>query len=75
MANIIAEWIKDHWGDGTEEYSVEVFGNPLIELGDVVAVDYARKFMTAATHKFFVTGTSTNFEQGVKTTLTLRRVV
>lgn len=75
MAQDIADWICAHWGTGADSASVTVFGNPLIEIGDVVDVAYAHKFMTPETHRYFVTGVSTSFDTGVNTTLTLRRVV
>lgn len=75
MAKDLANWISSHWGSGCDEQSVEIFGNPLIELGDVVSISYERKHMSPVTHKYFVTGISTSFETGLSTTLTLRRVV
>jgi hypothetical protein len=73
MAQDIADWIVLHWGRGVDELSVEIFGNPLIEIGDVVNINYAEKNMATTTHQYFVTGTQTDFENGVGTTLTLRR--
>lgn len=75
MAKDISNWIKNHWGEGAEQQTATVFGNPLIEVGDVVAVDFQRKHMSPETHKYFVTGVSTSFDHGITTTLTLRRVV
>lgn len=74
LATDLAEWIKTHWSKGADEQSVSIFGNPLIELGDVVAVEYAGMDMTATTHKYFVTGIETSFDTGLETSLTLRRV-
>lgn len=75
MAEDIGDWMSKHWGDGSTEITIEVFGNPLIEVGDVVAVNYPAKSMYAATHRYFVTGVSNSFESGISTSLTLRRVV
>lgn len=75
MAQALADWIVAHWSPTSAELTVTVFGNPLIELTDIVAVDYPRKNMTAATHKYYVTGIESGFDNGVTTTLTLRRVV
>lgn len=74
-AKALAKWIESHWGTGMDELSVEVFGNPLFELGDLVAVEYARKSMTTANNQYFVVGINTAFDSGVTTTLTLRRKV
>jgi hypothetical protein len=74
MALDIGQWMATHWSEGIDEQEAEIFGNPLIEIGDIVEVQYARKDMFKETHKYFVTKTSNSFENGVKTNLTLRRV-
>lgn len=72
-ANALANWLIDRWAKNLTELNVEIFGNPLIELSDVVAVQYDD--MTPATHKYFVTKIDTSFDQGITTQLTLRRVL
>ena len=74
MAQELADWINLHWSKGVDQLEAEVFGNPLLEVGDVLDVSYNEKHMTPTTHKYFVVGTSTQFDQGLSTTLTLRRV-
>lgn len=74
MAQSLADWIRDHWSQGVDQVSATVFGNPLLEIGDVVDVSYLEKHMSTSTHKYYVIGTSTDFEAGLSTTLTLRRV-
>jgi hypothetical protein len=72
-ATAIGEWIVNHWGEGADEQSVTVFGNPLFEIGDMLAVDYPDKHLSAASDKYFVTAISTSFDNGITTSLTLRR--
>jgi hypothetical protein len=72
MATALANWILKNMAYGNEELSVEIFGNPLIEITDVVDIYYAAKNLTG--HRYFVTGVSTSFQNGIQTTLTLRRV-
>lgn len=74
MAEDITEWMKLHWSQGVDQLNATVFGNPLIELGDVVSIEYPERFLTAATHKYFVVGTRTSFDNGITTELRLRRV-
>lgn len=74
MASSVARWMARHWSSGIDECTVEIYGNPLLEIGDIVDVDYVLKNMTPATHKYFVVKTSNEFDRGVSTTLTLRRV-
>jgi hypothetical protein len=71
-AESLATWMTTNWTRSDSSLDVEVFGNPLFELGDVVAVQYEE--MTAATHKYYVVGINTSFNAGITTNLTLRRV-
>lgn len=73
-AQALGDWIVKHWGEAADEQTVEVFGNPMFEIGDVVGVEYAEKAMTTSTHKYFVVSINTGFDAGITTSLTLRRV-
>lgn len=73
-AKALGDWIIKHWGEAADEQTVEVFGNPVLEIGDVVGIEYAEKNMTTATHKYFVTSITTTFDKGLETQLVLRRV-
>lgn len=75
MARDIGKWIRKHWSTGSDVVQATIFGNPLIEIGDVIDVSFARKNMSTTTHKYFVVGTSSTFKNGIETVLTLRRVV
>lgn len=68
-AERFAEWLTTHWSRSDSTLEVEVFGNPLIELTDVVHVKY--KHIDAY---FYVIGVANMFESGLTTTLTLRKV-
>lgn len=72
MAETLAKWIRRNFGYGNENLSASVFGNPLIEVGDVVDIDYPAKGYNG--EKFFVTAVSTSFSNGIETKLSLRRV-
>jgi hypothetical protein len=74
MAQNIADWIIGHWGEPVDQLTVTTFGNPLIEVGDIVDISFNENNMTPATHKYFVVGTSTDFDAGIETKLTLRRL-
>ena len=72
-ANRLARWIKNHWSVGATQLEVTAFGNPLIELTDVVQVTHADRNLNG--EKYYVTGISTSFKNGIQTTMTLRKVV
>lgn len=71
-AESLATWLTTHWTRSDSALEVEVFGNPLFELSDVVSIQY--QDMTTATHKYYVVGINTSFDRGITTNLTLRRV-
>lgn len=75
MANDVGDWMAKHWSAGVDQWTAEIFGNPLIELGDVVGIDYDEQFMDPSTHRYFVTGVQNEFSDGgISTTLSLRRI-
>jgi hypothetical protein len=73
MARTLADWMSSHWSDSVDEVQAEVFGNPLLEIGDIVNADYEQQDVSPSTHEYFVVGVSNSFENGIKTVLTLRR--
>lgn len=74
MADSIGDWVVNHWTKGVDTCTAKVFGNPLFELTDVVDVRYDLKNMTPTTHKYYITKINNSWDNGVQTTLTLRRV-
>lgn len=72
-AKDVGEWITTHWAGGADEVEVEIFGNPIIQIGDPVTANYPLKNMYKATHKYFVVAISHSYREGLTTSLTLRR--
>lgn len=72
-ATELGKWITMHWAGGQDEIEIESFMNPLLQLGDVVAVNFPPGNMTAATHKYFVVKASHSYDQGLGSKFTLRR--
>lgn len=72
MAEALSLWIRRNFGYGNEGLSVTIFGNTLIEVGDVVDINFPVKNFNGT--KYFVTGASSSFSSGIETTLSLRRV-
>jgi hypothetical protein len=79
-ATRIANWIVNNWAGGVDEMSLEVFGNPLINLGNIVTV--TNKYSTDPAspkyidfQKYYVVEIQDGGgNEGLSTTLTLRRV-
>lgn len=70
MAKSISDWMNNRFSYGNEYITLEVFANPLIEIGDVVSVDFPEKHISG---DWFVISVSTSFEEGLKTSLGLRK--
>lgn len=69
----LGDWIVKHWSGGNDEVEIKAFGNPLFQLGDLVAVHSPDHDMYQDSHFYFVVGIKDSFEQGLVTDLTLRR--
>lgn len=67
-AERFATWLVDHWRTSDSVLTVEVFGNPTYELGDVVQVNYRELSGT-----YYITEITNAFEGGITTNLTLRK--
>lgn len=74
-AQALADWITHHWADGCDEVEAEIFGNPLIQLGDIVSINYPQKDFDPVNHRYFVVSVGRGYDTGYENTkLTLRRV-
>lgn len=72
-AKALGDWIVNNWSDPADTVGLSSFANPLLQIGDLVAVNYPLRNMTAATHKFWVIGINQAWSDGLKTTYTIRR--
>ncbi|XAO35236.1 minor tail protein [Streptomyces phage Francob] len=72
-AKALGDWIVENWSEPCDEVSINVFGNPLIQIGDVISVNYPPKNMAASTHKYFVISVRQSWDNGLTTELGLRR--
>ena len=70
-AKSISNWIKDLWSKQQSVVSMQVFGNPLISVGDVITINYPSNNLDG-TKKFVVMNVSNSFNQGLETSITAR---
>lgn len=66
-------WIKNQWSKQQQSISMEIFGNPSIEVGDIITINYAKNDLTES-KKFLVTSINLSFEEGISTSLTARSI-
>ena len=72
-AKKIGDWIADHWSDGSEVVEISAFGNPLLQIGDIVKIHYKRKSMFPDKHQYYITGIDYSYSEGLTTSYTLQR--
>lgn len=67
----LGKWIKANIINKGKIVSMEVFGNPLISVGDIVTIKYPYHEF-AGTEKFIVTSVSHSYSEGLSTNITCR---
>jgi hypothetical protein len=72
-AKSLFTWIKNQWSKQQQSINMEIFGNPAIEVGDVINITYAKNSLDG-TQKFLVTNVNLSFDQGVSTSITARSI-
>jgi hypothetical protein len=72
-AKSISDWIKKQWAKQQIVLNMQVFGNPLISVGDVVVVKYPSNDLDG-TQKFIVTNVTNSYNEGLETSITCRSI-
>lgn len=67
----LAEWIRGRSENKDTVIEMDVFGNPLISVGDIVAINYAYQKLTTS-QKFIVLKVSNSYKEGISTKITVR---
>lgn len=66
-------WIKNQWSKQQQSVEMEVFGNPAVEVGDIITINYPENSLDE-TKKFLVTNVNISFDEGVSTSITARSI-
>lgn len=72
-AKALYGWIKNQWSKQQQSVNMEIFGNPAIEVGDVITINYPKNGLDG-TKKFLVTNVNLSFDEGVSTNITARSI-
>jgi len=70
-AKSISNWIKDLWSKQQSVVTMQVFGNPLISVGDIVTINYPANNLDGV-KKFVIMSISNSFNQGLETSIVAR---
>lgn len=74
MANDLGNWVLEIWKTGSDQVTVRCFGNPILQLGDLVTINYPPRNMTPETHKYFVVRIENSYSNGYTSNVIMRRV-
>jgi hypothetical protein len=72
-AKSISDWIKKQWSKQQIVLDMQIFGNPLISVGDVIVVKYPSNDLDG-TQKFIVTNVTNSYNEGLETSITCRSI-
>jgi hypothetical protein len=67
----LGQWIKTNIVNKGKTVSMEIFGNPLISVGDIVTIKYPYQGL-AGTEKFIVLSVQHNYSEGLSTNIVCR---
>ena len=67
----LADWIKNIWSKKQTIVQMEVFGNPLISVGDIVTINDSYNGLTTS-QKFVILNIKHSFNNGLETSITCR---
>ena len=70
-AKAVSNWIKTLWSKQQSVVNMQVFGNPLVSVGDVITINYPSNNLDG-TQKFVVMNVSNSFSDGLETSITAR---
>ena len=67
----LAAWIKDKVVNKGKLLNLNIFANPLLNVGDIISVKYTYQGLTG-TERFIITSISHSYNQGLETAITCR---
>lgn len=73
-AKRLADWIISTQLNKGRSIDMEVFGNPLVEPGDIIGVNYPIQDLSHTNKKYIVTGVRLGFYEGVTTSISCRAI-
>lgn len=65
----LSKWIKSYWSKNNSQVDIEIFGNPLLMVGDIITIDYNRVDLSSS-QKFVIIEVNQTFSGGLTTRLT-----
>jgi hypothetical protein len=73
-AKSLADWITSTQLNKGQSVEMEVFGNPLINPGDIIGINYPLQDLSVSNKTYIVTSVRLGFSQGVNTNIVCRAI-
>lgn len=70
-AKAVSNWIKNLWSKQQSVVNMQVFGNPMVSVGDIITINYPSNNFDG-TQKFVVMNVNNSFNDGLETSITAR---
>lgn len=67
----LSTWLKTQWAKKQTVVDMEIFGNPLLSVGDVIKIDYSYHGLTTS-QKFLITNVNHSYQGGLSTSISCR---
>jgi hypothetical protein len=67
----LASWIKTQWAKKQSVVTMNIFGNPMISVGDIIDIDYDYQELKAG-QKFVISNVVQNYTNGLETSIVCR---
>lgn len=67
----LSTWLKTQWAKKQTVVDIEVFGNPLLSVGDIIKIDYSYHGLTTS-QKFLITNVNHIYQGGLSTSISCR---
>ena len=71
-AAALANWITKVWSKKQSMLNMSIFSNPLLEVGDIITVDYPYVNLNSNDQKFVVTNINHTYSNGLETSIQCR---
>lgn len=76
QANSTASLISRYLDVDVDSIEINLFGNPLLEIGDIVKFNYNNKNIVSSSDQYYIiTRISQNFSDGLSTTITIKPLI
>lgn len=69
----LSSFIKSQWSKDQKVIKIETFGNPMVEVSDIISIKYPYHNLTGS-EKFLVTDISHSWQEGLVTSITARSI-